>query len=255
VRLHVREWGEPDAPPIVCLHGVQAYGGRFRRLAEERLGSRYHVLAPDLRGHGRSPWVKPWTLGAHLEDVLETVGRPRVWIGHSFGGRLVAELIAREPELVERAVLLDPALTVPPDYAQLLADEELAQESSFATRGEAVQAYLAERPEPIAEDVLRQVNEQIEQGPNGRFRFLYSPEAVAAGYLEVAALPAPWYEAGVRTLVVAGVASKFVSVGEAEVYRRALGDAFQLVVVPGGHSVLWDAFEETADAIERFLAL
>jgi lipase len=254
VRLYVREWGDPAAPPVVCLHGVQAYGGRFRRLAEERLGSRYHVLAPDLRGHGRSTREEPWTLAAHLEDVLETVGRPGVWIGHSFGGRLVAELIAREPELVERAVLLDPALTVPPDYAQFLADEELAQESFFSTREEAVQAYLAERPEPASDDVLRQVDDQIEQGRDGRFRFAYSPEAVAACYLEVAALPPPWYEAGVPTLIVAGVASKFVSVGEAEVYRRALGEAFQLVVVPGGHSVLWDGFDETANAIERFLA-
>jgi lipase len=254
VRLHLREWGEPDGAPIVCLHGVSAYGGRFRRLAEERLAARYHVLAPDLRGHGRSSWDEPWTLAAHLEDVVESVGKPGVWIGHSFGGRLVAELIARKPETVERAVLLDPALTVPPDYAQFLADEELGQQSSFATREEAVEAYLAERPRPVSEDVLRQANEQIEQGPDGRFRFLWSPEAVATAYLECAALPAPWYEAGVPTLIVAGLLSKFVSVGEAEVYKRALGDAFQLVVVPGGHSVLWDGFDETADAIERFLA-
>ena len=254
MRLHVREWGEPEAPPTVCLHGVEAYGGRFRRLAEERLASRYHVLAPDLRGHGRSPWEGPWTLDAHLEDVLETVGRPGVWIGHSFGGRLVAELIARAPGIVERAVLLDPALTVPPDYAEFLADQELAQELSFATREDAVQACLAGRPKPVSEDVLRQVNEQIEQGPDGRFRLLYSREAVAACYLECAGPPAPWHQAGVPTLIVAGLASKFVSVGEAEVYKRALGEAFQLVVVPGGHSVLWDGFDETADAIERFLA-
>jgi surfactin synthase thioesterase subunit len=52
---------------------------------------------------------------------------------------------------------------------------------------------------------------------------------------------------------VVGAQSKIVSAGEAELYRTALGDLLQIVVVPGGHTVLWDAFEETATAIERFL--
>jgi pimeloyl-ACP methyl ester carboxylesterase len=86
VRLHVRTWGDPSAPRVVCLHGVQAYGGRFRRLAEERLASHYHVEAPDLRGHGLSEWSEPWTIETHVADVVETVSEPAVWIGHSFGG-------------------------------------------------------------------------------------------------------------------------------------------------------------------------
>src|SRR5918911_1389258 len=34
--LHLHEWGERAAPPLVCLHGITAHGRRFRRLAEER---------------------------------------------------------------------------------------------------------------------------------------------------------------------------------------------------------------------------
>ncbi len=48
--LHATEWGDPVGRPVVCLHGVLAHGGRFRKLAEERLG-RYRVVALDLRGH------------------------------------------------------------------------------------------------------------------------------------------------------------------------------------------------------------
>ena len=253
MQLHVREWGDRDAPPVVCLHGVQAYGGRFRRLAEERLASRYHVVAPDLRGHGQSPREAPWTLKAHLEDVLEIAGDPAVWIGHSFGGRLVAELMAAHPDRVRRAMFLDPALTVPPDYAQFLSDQELAQDLSFESPEEALGAGLAGRPEPVSDDVLRQVREQIEEGADGRFRFAYSHEAVAAAFLECAAPPAPWHHAGIPTLIVAGLLSKFISVGEVEIYRSGLGADLHLAVVPGGHSVLWDAFDETADAIDGFL--
>ena len=36
-------------------------------------------------------------------------------------------------------------------------------------------------------------------------------------------------------------------------YERALGDRLRVVEVPGGHIVYWDAFEETADAVDAFL--
>jgi lipase len=253
VHLHVREWGDPDAPPVVCVHGVQAFGGRFRRLAEERLADRFHVIAVDLRGHGRSGREEPWTLEAHLDDLVATCGSPATWIGHSFGGRLTAELMAHRPELVERAVLLDPALTVPPDYAAFLAEQELAAEISFATVEEGIEACISGLFRPASELVRSEVAEQLVEGADGRFRFDYSPAVVAAAYLAITPLPSPWERAGIPTLIVAGLASKFVSVGEVEHYRAALGEKLQVVVVPSGHSVLWDAFGETADAIEGFL--
>jgi lipase len=73
MRLHVHEWGDPDAPTVVCLHGVSAHGRRFRKLAEERLAYHFRVLAPDLRGHGRSSYEPPWGIATQLADVIETV--------------------------------------------------------------------------------------------------------------------------------------------------------------------------------------
>ena len=57
----------------------------------------------------------------------------------------------------------------------------------------------------------------------------------------------------VPTLVVVGSLSKIGGAGEIELYKQALGDLLTLEVVPGGHSVLWDAFDETAAAIDAFL--
>jgi pimeloyl-ACP methyl ester carboxylesterase len=158
------------------------------------------------------------------------------------------------PNHVDRAVLLDPALTVPPDYAVFLAQEELAGENSWASLEDAIEACTAGLFRPASDAVTAEVREQIVQDADGRFRFDYSPDVVAAAYLAIAPLPGPWERAGIPTLLVAGLASKFVSVGEVEHYRASLGDKLEVVVVPAGHSVLWDAFDETADAIERFLA-
>ena len=38
-----------------------------------------------------------------------------------------------------------------------------------------------------------------------------------------------------------------------DVYRAELGDLLEVVTVPGGHTVYWDALDETAEALTRFL--
>jgi lipase len=255
VQLHIHEWGDPAAPLVVCLHGVSGHGGRFRKLAEERLADRFHVVAADLRGHGRSTWDEPWDLGTHVADVLETVEGPAVRIGHSFGGRLVMEITAKQPELVQRAVLLDPAIFAPPQIARELAEEE-SVERSFGSVDEAIDAReiaggLVSTPRTILEE---EMSVHLVASEDGRFRYRYSQPSVAADYLEIGTPPPPYEALRVPTLLVVGAHSKIVSAGEAELYRRALGELLRVVVVPGGHSVLWDAFDETADAIETFLA-
>ncbi len=119
--LALYEWGDANAPRVVCLHGVRNHGRHFAPLAA-RL-SDYHVLAPDLLGHGDSPWEPPWDIERHLDSIVETVGaRQSILIGHSFGGRLAFELAARAPKLVPKLVLLDPAILIPPHVALAAAE-------------------------------------------------------------------------------------------------------------------------------------
>jgi lipase len=254
MRLHEHVWGPEGAPEVVCLHGVNAHGRRFRRLAEERLADRYRVRALDLRGHGRSGWEAPWTIDAHVADVLETVTEPATWIGHSFGGRILLEVAAREPGLVERAILLDPALWVPPGIALPIAESELTA-PSFATVEDAIAARvesggLAHTPRDFLEE---EMGEHLVEGDDGRLRYRYSPEAVAAAYHEMTRRPPSFESLRLPTLLVVAALAKLVSAAELELYRRALGDLLEVEVVPGGHIVLWDAYEATAAAIEGFL--
>jgi len=257
VKLHVHEWGERNAPPVVCLHGITGHGRRFRKLAEERL-TRPHLFAPDLRGHGRSPWDRPWTIEAHLDDLRETFPAPASWIGHSFGGRLVLELAAREPELVERAILLDPAVHVPAGYARQGAAEERAKQP-FASVEEAIARRIEGDdlmgPETAPYELLEEeMREHLVPHEDGLYRYRYSQEAVASAWMEMAGRPPDFDRVRLPTLLVVGAESKLVSAGELELYQSALGELLEVAVVPGGHMVYWDAFDETADAIERFLA-
>ena len=253
MQLHVHEWGDGDAPLLVCLHGVTSHGGRFRRLAEV-LSGRYRVLALDLRGHGRSEYEPPWSIKTHLDDVLETIGGARAtWLGHSFGGRLVAELAALRPELVERAILLDPALQILPHVAFDMAELE-RRDTSFASVDEAVQArYDSGRVLLAPRELIRSDEEEhLEPGRDGRLRYRYCKSAVIAAWSEMASPPPA--AARVATLIVLGAQSWLLLDEHVEAYRGALGDLLEVVTVPGGHTVFWDALAETTGALETFLA-
>jgi lipase len=254
VRLHTYEWGDPGAPPVVCLHGVTGHGARFRKLAEERLARRFHVVSADLRGHGHSTWDEPWDLATHVADLLDTFEEPAAWIGHSFGGRLTMQVAAVRPELVRRAVLLDPAIFIPPPHSTDLS-EAARHEESYASVDEAIEARvlrsgLAHTPREILEEELK---EHAFTREDGRLHLRYSCDCVAEAYLQMGTPPPPFDTLRMPTLMVVGALSVVVTAGQAELYRRTLGDLLTVEVVPGGHSVLWDAFEETAAAIDAFL--
>lgn len=257
MRLHLHEWGDPEAPPVVCLHGVTAHGGRFRRLGEDWLAARFRVLAPDLRGHGRSSWEPPWGITSHLDDVVETVEAAGVgsaaWIGHSFGGRLVLELAAREPARLERIVLLDPAIRLRPDNAARLADAE-RPERRFASRGDAVPPGTGARLFGTPPELLDEERQEHLEACGDGFRWRYCQSAVVAMLGELASWPPAPESISAPTLLVLGAEESVVGPRQLDRYRRTVGDALTVLTVPGGHVVLWDALHETSDAVAEFLA-
>jgi len=103
----------PDRPQrtFVFLHG---FGGRATQWIYQlrRLSLSNRVIAPDLRGHGRSD--KPsgrYSMFQVIDDIrimLNVLGvdDKLVLVGHSFGGSVAAEFAARWPEKVERLVLI-----------------------------------------------------------------------------------------------------------------------------------------------------
>jgi lipase len=246
--LHTSSWNDPGGAPVVCVHGVTSHAGRFRELAAGLPGHR--VVAVDLRGHGRSTWQAPWTADTHLADLVETADSlglgAATWVGHSFGGRLVAALAARSPDRVERAVLLDPAMQIEPEVATERA-EGLRADVSFASRDEAIDARLGDgtlftTPRSTLEE---EAAAHLEQGDDGRWRWRYSPASLVAAWSEMASPAPPW--PACPTLVVIGARSWIPN----DVPRL---QHISTVSVPGGHAVLWDDPVETIDAVAAFLA-
>src|SRR5579864_2862476 len=249
MRLHVHTWGDPGAPPLVCLHGVTGHGERFKRLAEERWAATHYVLAPDLRGHGRSGWEPPWTFETHVADLVETLDALEIdsadWVGHSFGGRLVLELAAAHPERVRRAVLLDPAINLLPHVAEAMAELERA-EPVYTSPDD----YADRRGDSAAREfVLADAVLHCEQLADGRLHRRTCQPAVISIYGELASEPPPPEALRAPTLLVHAPAYGLVREEQLDAYT----DRVETLAVPGMHMVIWDAYAEVADAVERFL--
>jgi lipase len=253
--LALHAWGDPSAPRVVCLHGVTGHGRHFAMLAEDALDA-FHVVAPDLLGHGSSPYEPPWDIGAHLDAILKTVGiAPSIFIGHSFGGRLAFEIGARQPELVQRLVLLDPALHLLPHVA-LFAAENARKDRSYISFDEGIERRYVESQlhRSPCELVAAELRAHLVPDDEGLYRYRYCQSAVVVAYGEMASAPPPFESVRVPTLLVLGEQSYLPYDHLLDAHRAALGDLLEVVVVPGGHTVLWDAFEATAEAITAFLA-
>lgn len=108
------EAGPVDAPPVVLVHGLSATNASMLPLIPA-LSTKYHVLAPDLPGHGGTEargtaHAAPY-LGEWLADFLrQTCDSPAVLVGNSLGGRTSLETAMLQPQLVRGLVLLCPAV-------------------------------------------------------------------------------------------------------------------------------------------------
>ena len=112
IKLHYLEWGESGKPDLLLIHGWTNFSSSWSAVAEY-FENRFHIIAPDLRGHGESD--KPQT-GYRLRDFTEDIRqlikklelRQPAYVGHSWGGNIGTILASDSPALISRAFLEDP---------------------------------------------------------------------------------------------------------------------------------------------------
>ena len=112
LRLHYVDWGNPAAPPLILQHGGRDHCRSWDWVAEE-LAKDWHVIAPDLRGHGDSAWAPDgnYDMGPFVYDfaqLVHTLGHDAVTIiAHSLGGNIATRFAGLYPEKVRRLVNIE----------------------------------------------------------------------------------------------------------------------------------------------------
>ena len=119
LRLHYVDWGNTEAPPLLLVHGGRDHCRNWDWVAEA-LRDDWHIIAPDLRGHGDSQWMigGSYGLSDYVYDIAQlihqTKHQPITIIGHSLGGAISLQFTALFPEMVRKLVAIE-GLGWPPE--------------------------------------------------------------------------------------------------------------------------------------------
>ena len=233
---HLLEWDADSDHTVILLHGFLDLAWTWEATARAGLAGRFHLIAPDFRGHGDSDRIGKggyyyfMDYLVDLRDLVQQAARKRVsLVGHSMGGSVAAYYAGAFPDEVYRLALLEG--TGPPDmggatpervHAWISSWQRLRGERSYATLDEAA-AQMRRHDSLLDEATARDAAAHgTTQGPDGRYRFKHDPlHATPGPYgFQIDAAERFWRRIKCPTLLVEGAKSGFRH-PPAEADRRA----------------------------------
>jgi len=284
LRLHYVDWGNPDKPPLLLIHGGRDHCRSWDWTAEA-LRDDWHVIAPDLRGHGDSQWSTDgtYTTAGYIYDLAQLIHQqalaPVAVIAHSLGGHIALSYTGVYPETVKKLVAIE---GLGPRRVSLEAQDESSPESSrrwrtpidermdgwirerralagrlprrYASLEDAFRRMQEENPQLSAEQALHLTAHGVNQNEDGTYSWKFD------NYLRVwppydmrgQDLQRLWSRIACPTLILYGTASRSgnpAEDGRVEPFRRA-----RVVGVDGaGHWVHHDRLDVFLRLVRDFL--
>lgn len=112
LKLHYLDWGNHSAPPLLLLHGVRDHARSWDWVAAQ-LSEHWHVIVPDLRGHGDSEWTSDGNY--RTEDFIYDLHQmvtilnfsPVTIISHSLGGHIALRYAGLYPDAMHKLVAIE----------------------------------------------------------------------------------------------------------------------------------------------------
>jgi pimeloyl-ACP methyl ester carboxylesterase len=275
LRLHYVDWGNPTAPPLLLVHGGRDHCRNWDWVAEA-LRDQYHIIAPDLRGHGDSQWMLGGNYN-HLDYVYDlaqllhqTKMTPVTIIGHSLGGSLSLMYTGLYPENVTKLVAIE-GMGPPPEMIRQFGtqpmDERLrawvdnTRKTSgriprrYATLEEAFQRMKDENPHLSADQARHLTVHGVNQNEDGTYTWKFDNYVRNFSPLGMAFETTHELHARIAcpTLLIRGSeswASDPVKDGRAKHFNTDL----EVVTIEGaGHWVHHDQLDEFLKVTTRFL--
>lgn len=112
---HLLEWGDPDSElTVVLIHGFLDLAWGWQETCRHGLADRFHVVAPDMRGHGDSDRIGAggyYHFADYIADLASLVEQlpdnKLAIVGHSMGGSIASYFAGAFPDRVHKLALLE----------------------------------------------------------------------------------------------------------------------------------------------------
>lgn len=223
LRAHYVEWGDPDGPPVVLLHGLRSYARTWEPVAAA-LADSWRLIALDHRGRGDSAWgpAGDYRTGAYVSDLeqfADSLALDRfTLVGHSMGGTNAIVYAARNPGRVRLLAIEDigPGSSAFGAGAQRIKSELAQTPREFAGIAEARAYWRGLRPDISDTALESRVENTLCRLPGGRWTWKFDLDGITRARLD----PDParhvdlWpHVEGLRcpVLVIRGARSDFLS--------------------------------------------
>jgi pimeloyl-ACP methyl ester carboxylesterase len=276
LRLNYVDWGNESAPPLLLIHGNRDHCRNWDWIATA-LQPHFHILAPDLRGHGDSQWSLggSYALIEYVYDISQLVHQkklaPLTVIGHSLGGHIAMQYAGTYPENVTKLVSIE-GFGPPLAWVQARAKQDAAkrmqnwilqlrdlaarQPKHYASTDEAVARMQAANPFLSAAQARHLTLHGVVQNEDGTYSWKFDNYVRSnSPYLfsenEMAEL---WRRVECPTLLIRGTSSW---AGDPIADGRAayLRSVEVVAIDKAGHWVHHDQLDQTLTALRRFLAV
>jgi pimeloyl-ACP methyl ester carboxylesterase len=164
LRLHYVDWGNPGGRPLLLVHGGRDHCRNWDWTAAA-FRDEWHVIAPDLRGHGDSQWSPDgsYTMAGYVYDLAQLIHQQRLSpvtiLAHSLGGAIALRYAGIYPETVAKLVAIE-GLGPPPGTIAALRDVPIETRMDKWIEEQRSLAGRLPRRYPSIEDAFRRMQEE-----------------------------------------------------------------------------------------------
>lgn len=254
-RIVYSEGGKPEHEAVVLVHGFNATGDSWNRIAAQ-LTKSYHVIAPDLPGWGASTRMDSASYGypvqiERLHQFVAQLGLKRFHlVGHSMGGGISARYAAQYPNEVITLGLIAPHGITEPEQSELARSVAKGDNwlvvSSMDSFDRLMKNLFVKRPF-VPRTVLKYMAQQTIKGAQKTQRIFDEIQANSPPLMELLAkIKAP-------TFIVWGDDDKLIHVSAAELFRRNIANSEVLIMRQTGHMPLLENLKQCGAAYVAFL--
>jgi len=275
LRLNYVDWGNEKAPPLILLHGGRDHCRNWDWVAQ-RLRDDWHIIAPDLRGHGDSQWADAGGYGidGFIYDLSQLIHQqslaPVTIIAHSLGGNIALRYTGVFPETVRRLVAIE-GLGPSPSMEAEMAKKSIAERMHgwvgasrklagrmprrYASLEDAYARMREENAHLSAEQALHLTQHGVRQNEDGTYSWKFDNYIRAWPPYDMTRddIRSLWARITCPTLLVYGSES-WASNPETDGRAAHFSNAKVAVIQGAGHWVHHDKLEDFMGALLPFLA-